>query len=324
MRGQLEVYRVIEGERTLVAEGGNIVVDGASESIVDLLTTPPGLAFIPALSSLLDTSNYTVQAISFGTEPVGASSNAHQEFRELTNGDTAESWIINLATSDASVVVYTGPTGDLEYLQENALPNTPSPLDTSLNRIKGDGVQHENILEFSGFYRDSSMSAVLERGAFGPSTGTIKLTASDVGGSNLFNHPMISAYNVRGTMDAKGYVKLVSGSTDPSGALIVSSTSDFSSTGEVIYQTQFDPDDIGSLELYGGLYSMGLWTIDVNESLLTGVSFPFTFNKEIDRRIHKLFSKKIFTKSLTNHNIAIPPSSTASSDKLLIIWRIFF
>jgi hypothetical protein len=67
MRGEVEVYRTIKnGKPELIAKESNLLVDGASKNIVDMLTTTPSLSGVESASALLDTSNYMVQAISFG------------------------------------------------------------------------------------------------------------------------------------------------------------------------------------------------------------------------------------------------------------------
>ena len=67
MRGEVEVYREFpDGHQELVTKDSNLLVDGAAETIVDMLTTSPSLSAIESVSALLDTSNYTIQAISFG------------------------------------------------------------------------------------------------------------------------------------------------------------------------------------------------------------------------------------------------------------------
>ena len=60
-----------------IDHGCNMVVDKAGELIVDMLTVSPSLSSIPTASSVLDASNYTVQAISFGKDFSGYDSHAH-------------------------------------------------------------------------------------------------------------------------------------------------------------------------------------------------------------------------------------------------------
>ena len=68
MRGQIEIYTNFNThDEELVYQGENTIVDGCGELIADILTFPtPSLSGNSELSSLLDASNYTIQAISFG------------------------------------------------------------------------------------------------------------------------------------------------------------------------------------------------------------------------------------------------------------------
>ena len=73
MRGEVEIW---EGDK-LIHKESNLLVNGAGEAIVDMLTVSPSLSGIPSASALLDTSNYTIQAISFGKDASAYQFNAH-------------------------------------------------------------------------------------------------------------------------------------------------------------------------------------------------------------------------------------------------------
>jgi hypothetical protein len=73
MRGEVQIWKGDE----LVHQEDNLLVNGAGESIVDMLTVSPSLSGIPTASALLDTSNYTIQAISFGKDASAYQFNAH-------------------------------------------------------------------------------------------------------------------------------------------------------------------------------------------------------------------------------------------------------
>lgn len=53
-----------DGTESLMYEQSNLTVDGAGESIVDMLTTPSSL--LPTLPRLFDSSNWGIKALSFG------------------------------------------------------------------------------------------------------------------------------------------------------------------------------------------------------------------------------------------------------------------
>ena len=52
-------------------------VQGFGEVLTDALTVNPALADLPAASSILDTSNFTFQAVAFGKDTGGFTHHAH-------------------------------------------------------------------------------------------------------------------------------------------------------------------------------------------------------------------------------------------------------
>ena len=69
MRGEVEIW---DGDKLLHKES-NLLVNGAGELLADIMTVSPSLSGIAdhATSSILDSSNYTIQAISFGKDEIG-------------------------------------------------------------------------------------------------------------------------------------------------------------------------------------------------------------------------------------------------------------
>ena len=76
MKGKVEVFAIAsDGSETLVASEDNLVVDGAGESIVDMLSAPSSTLGINP--RVMDTSNWRWGAISFGTAASSFSQNAY-------------------------------------------------------------------------------------------------------------------------------------------------------------------------------------------------------------------------------------------------------
>ncbi len=96
MRGEVQIWKGDE----LIHHEDNLLVNGAGESIVDMLTVSPSLSGIPTASALLDTSNYTIQAISFGKDASAYQFNAHAlpSRRNLWPFSTPSSTDINSVT----------------------------------------------------------------------------------------------------------------------------------------------------------------------------------------------------------------------------------
>ena len=76
MIGIVEIYKNFgTPQQELLAKENNLVVNGAGETLCDLWTTPSGA--VSAVPGLTDSSNYTVQAISFGKASDAYKTNAH-------------------------------------------------------------------------------------------------------------------------------------------------------------------------------------------------------------------------------------------------------
>jgi len=78
MIGIVEIYENFgTSEQKLIHKENNLVVDGAAEVICDLLTTASGSVSCTAASGILDSSNFTIQAMSFGKAGDAYRKNAH-------------------------------------------------------------------------------------------------------------------------------------------------------------------------------------------------------------------------------------------------------
>ena len=147
MRGQLEIYaNFASPEEELLYQGENTIVDGAGELLADILTFPtPSLSQISSLSSLLDASNYTIQAISFGKASKEYQRHAHlhplDNDQIATSGDKLSVQYLEDTsgwTKGAKILVspYTNPDqmyfSSLAYPGGFSLPSYTSPTNTVL------------------------------------------------------------------------------------------------------------------------------------------------------------------------------------------------
>ena len=201
MRGQVEIY-VNYGFPTqeLICQEDNVIVDGAAEHIADLMTYPtPSLSGSSELSSILDASNYTVQAMSFGKAADNFSRHAHIYPSSLSNSST----IIDFETSGIKVVAvpytdagvgintslssqdhygssaYPGgpylpsaPEPENRILEEGSIPMAAYTLSSIFSKLGVDWGQNLNMIP----YRDSIDLSTL---SFSPkSMGTAAVSAS--------------------------------------------------------------------------------------------------------------------------------------------------
>jgi len=144
------------------------------------------------------------------------------------------------------------------------------------------------------------------------------------------------------SMDRNGYVKALYGlhgdaytKNDPVSGLVVSAShlGDFSSTGEVMYVCTISSGDLGYANMYGGLFKVGLWTIDLAETLKSvdpegnpkGVpGFPLRFTAGYNKLVYKLFAEKSFTKNIAAIKDDGAKDGCTAYDDLTLIWKIKF
>jgi hypothetical protein len=143
-----------------------------------------------------------------------------------------------------------------------------------------------------------------------------------------------SIVNEASSMDVSGFVNMVmSGSPGTTTGYAMSSTAsglcvsgghDTINSGTVEYSMLLGSGDVGYSNLYGGIYNMGLWTIDMNETLKAGNTPPYSFGPLNNPRKYKLFATKHLTRNLGYINdSSINPGALNYKD-LTIKWRLHF
>ena len=435
IKGKVEVYKGSDiRDENLLYEDNNLIVDGAGEIVVNMLTTTPSLSAIPGSRYILDTSNYTIQAISFGKDEKGYKHHAHLDCMsaldyystlELTvaqqqalwggrNGASAVVFVSAHGQSAGGFASYmpSGAEGDVRHHKGyKILPSFPSPLDTKLERSSetpwagitnlpslvatgttddvAEGLAEKvtvtwahgnttandvssafealgkighnpNVVEFSGGLGEYRIlgGAYPVAGRDGGSGGIILLdlpqlrdkgyVGDNYQGTSIFTSAIFyGKFNEASSMDSSGYLGQVysmAGNVAPSSemyggsklpinnipsihlsGMIVSAHPTFSSTGEVIYQTYIPSGDLGFTNFYGGIFNMGLWALDIRESLKTGVTPPYVWHPTQHYRKYKLFAKKSFTTNLAeiqDHSDEDPGMQHYKD--LTLIWRLYF
>jgi len=147
----------------------------------------------------------------------------------------------------------------------------------------------------------------------------------------------LSIFNEASSMDVSGFVNMVmSGSPH-----VLPYTYEMSSTasglcvsgglaghsGVVEYSVLIGSGDVGYSNFYGGIYNMGLWTIDMDKTLKGGNSPPYSFGPLNNPRKYRLFATKHLTKNLGYINDYDGEGVDAGSwnyKDLTIKWRLHF
>jgi hypothetical protein len=133
----------------------------------------------------------------------------------------------------------------------------------------------------------------------------------------IFSGSLSSIYNKYQLLDPSGFLKFSSNilannqayyaetELDPtkfftfSGA-IRSAQADFPTSVDLKWSLM--GGDAGSLNLFGGIYHIGLWYLDIKEMLKEGNNPPYSFNPLNNTRKYKLFAKKTFNSDLLYYN----------------------
>ena len=168
IKGEVEVFKIMQdGLSESVLKESNMVVDGASEVIVDMLTTPYSLKNL-AGSESLNPSNFTIQAVSLGkaeklygghpdtsaadTDVIGMHSVWNNRFLSASYSTTAvgvlgESWFGARSTDN----------GASSFVPSRELPKEPFPRDISLEDSSKTQIElYYEIGEPEGGWRETS------------------------------------------------------------------------------------------------------------------------------------------------------------------------
>ena len=345
MRGEVEVW---SGDELILKEA-NMLTDGAGELLADIMTASPSLATVGDLGtfSILDASNYVIQAISFGTGSDAFRTNAHKLVNVAGVYDTAD---VLAGVKGNQALLRTNrddeDTSNVDQPADPGFPIAPDPMldvlenNTSVDAfiskdvsatVPGNG-QLTNFLPssimsatFAGtelstpirYFGGASVLGCFPDGSSAPHTTLNQVKYYDNGGTQRTITSQGGYFNEVSSMDASGFVTAVSGINSKLG-LTTSSNASFATNGTVEYAVTLSKDDALFAHAYGGIFHLGLWSIDMKQSLLKGNTPPFAFSVLNNPRKYKLFCRKGVAKDLT-----FITDITQYAD-LKIKWRLHF
>tara|TARA_E500000305_G_C4007097_1_gene230582 strand:+ start:606 stop:1601 length:996 start_codon:yes stop_codon:yes gene_type:complete len=292
-------------------------VQGFGEVLTDIMTVNPALSDLPSASAILDTSNYTFQAVTFGKDADGFIQHSHAiSSIQYVDGNSAsgassfDNGILNIinygsaATSGASSYVVSA-TYNQFYSIYNSVPNDPSPLDTRLERgstlsTNLSGHQYASALPNLGHYANpvlnSQLSSIWNKvGGFAPSDGG-EYHFYDKNKVFSFSGTLSGQFNTEGLMDKNGYLTVSPSSVDDSAnydqGAFVASTVDFSpSAGSLMVKTRAKTADALSLVSFGSVKHLGIYCLDLRGMLASGLMPPYNWNALNNSRKYKLVAK---------------------------------
>jgi hypothetical protein len=392
MRGEVEIY---EGDE-LIHKESNLIMDGASQLMADIMTISPSVSALGedttlATKAILDASNYRIAAISFGTAEQSYQQNAHEYTEDkaaLLSGTSGAKF-----RGASAVCAFMRHGGDgikqsgaaLNYAMVSsydpvpALTSPPNPAMSSLEMgsdvsavlstyilssyVAGNG-QNLNLVPREYHYNHfnntdlASYSSVAASflGCWPEGSGAGGTQFSGFSGSNYlpgdvaYSGVYKGIFNEAESMDTSGFVNMVMSSVPHGGnaaaqgyelsssysGLTVSASLDnrnsgesWSSTGEVVYEVMVGSGDVGLSNFYGGIYNMGLWTIDMKKTLQEGNTPPYLFDPLNNPRKYRLFSTKSLTENLGYARTVESASAktyagVAHYRDLKLKWKLYF
>lgn len=322
-----------------VDEGSNMILDNLGEVITQFMTLPRALEHIPTASSLLDTSNYSVRAASLGKDALGYQYHAHTSalFGAITqDGILRVISYDDVTTSSYATSSFYVSTG-LKLLPESSKP-TMSRLEegsTQIWYLSGslDMGHNLNLIPSGGV--SASLGCYAPSGNFivhvlSARVDPLQPLTDNLIVSALFTNT--SGFNCYKSIDSRGFITMQSSSIIQGRAfenasvypgLIVSYPNGWDTTGnlEIKYILNVDSKDFVCLNIFGGIYNIGLWCYDVEAMLAKGMYPPFT-SYDKDELEYKLVARKTFTRDLTSYKDYGAPGITAVEDlKLVWTWR---
>ena len=272
----------------------------------------------------------------------------HPDFTNIVDGSSLK---IDKAKLDQ---LPTAPNPSLKTLEENT--NTSAMINISEEEgsvavssvFPGNG-QHCNFLPsaimssvmsatvFSAapeaYYKAASLLGAFPEGSGTPYGNSLNNARVFYGGDapslTKVTTQVDGLFNEASSMDVSGFVNTVMSSVPDEPAYEMSSTSSglcLSAPAEelnegfpfVEYSLRLGAGDLGHVNAYGGIYHIGLWTIDMKESLLNGNTPPFQFSVLNNPRKYRLFCRKGLSKNLCYIN------DDEQYTPLSLKWRIYF
>ena len=245
MRGIVEIIRVIGDEQEVLESSPNMIVDKAGELIVDAFTVSPSLSGIASASAILDASNYTIRAISFGKDASGYLNHAHEPGPRAIEATSSADKVLRVVSHEASTALYgvssyhsspsatsaTTKFNEISSLGVSAgtpyylLPEAPNPMHARLETkstaiapdkgLSGYNLGHNlNMLNLSAVIAGrrvlgaSVSGASSFAGCYAPSDGIdwAILSSASVTATPVVTGNFKGLFNACGTMDLFGHI----------------------------------------------------------------------------------------------------------------------
>jgi hypothetical protein len=292
---------------------------GFGELLAFALTVNPSIGAISSASAILDTSNYTFAAVTLGKDAEGFKHHAHTIY-SLSAGVYNSGVVVVKAYNSSSPSSYHVSATHLALSSTyNSIPAYPDPNHRRLE-IKSTST-NSPVADFDlGHYINAAISPSLQPywniiGGFAPSGGTAAYHFYNSSGNYSFSGILSGMFNSIGVVDEKGFIKINQGSAltatfadSVSAGPYIFIRPTFSSIPEIGLVIALQYGDGASIEAFGGLNHIGIWTIDMEEMLKIGLKPPYTFSNVNNSIKYKLVAKVTSWKDILHHEDAIDAS----------------
>lgn len=293
-------------------------VKGFGEHLVSILTVNPAIAEIESASAILDVSNYTFQAVTFGKDSAGFKLHAHEI--KSTEATTYNQGKLKVTVYNSiSPSSYHSSATHLHFSSTyNSVPNYPHYYDTRLER--GSTLTNCSSTLNLGHYANparstnASVSSLWNvEGGFPPSTTTEYYLISSTGTNILTGTLPAGYFNTHNIMDPSGYLKFIDVNASAASSLSATITNSNRwasgvmlvapevSSGKVSIHLTLHRSDLASLAAFGGLNHFGFWVLDIQKMLDKGNNPPYAWNPLNNVREYKLVARKTYWTDLLHH-----------------------
>ena len=310
---------------------------GFGETITDALTVNPALVYLPAASAILDASNYTFQAVTFGKDAQGFNgfhshsiSSAAETLSSTTGANSYDQGYLGVFNRNASASHFSQVVSS--YVEQRTYevfsatyvswPNDPSIADTRLERgsTRSSNLsdhQYASALPDLGHYPNAAIDPLFSSvwnkvGGFAPSSSSdyIFYNVSPSGEFQNFSGSITSFFNTSALMDKDGYLTVNSSAIVSEsdvkaalsgGAVLVSAEPGHPASAELMMSVVVSGGDAATLAAFGGVKHVGVYCLDMKQMLNSGLLPPYDWNALNNTRKYKLVNKFTFLDSPFYH-----------------------
>lgn len=280
-------------------------LDQSGEIIADIMTLNRSYAQIPSASAILDASNFTFHAITYGKDSDGFRNHAH-----VILSPSADGVVKAISYGDSSFSGYqVSTTASALSFNYKLKPQSPTPMDVRLEKDTTLPNYTSAVADLGHCLNsiiDSNLSSFGHLIGCFPASGGTDFKVFDQSNSLIFSGSLSSFYNYNLLMDPSGFLTFANVAPSDHQSYYDSDTYTYgalrspvsASQGQVKLKWLLTSGDAGALLLFGGVYHIGLWCLDIKEMLKDGYYPPYSFNALNNIRKYKLFAKKTFNKDL--------------------------